>query len=148
MELIFHFLPWHWWVAGILLIILEMLAPTGHTLWLGVAALVVGALLWLFPQLDWKLQLLLFAVLSVASVLLYRQYARKKQHVTDEPSLNRRGERYIGRVFTLDEPIINGVGKIRVDDTTWRVTGPDRPAGETVKVISVDGSTLQVVPEP
>jgi hypothetical protein len=38
---------------------------------------------------------------------------------SDQPKLNRRGEQYVGRTFTLEEPIVNGHGKIRVDDSTW-----------------------------
>ena len=144
MEMLLQLVPWHWWVAGIILVILEMLAPTGHTLWLGISALIVGVLLWLFPGLDWKLQMLIFAVLSIVSVLLYKRFMGDKPHITDSPDLNRRGERYVGRVFTIEEPIVNGVGKIKVDDSTWRVSGSDQPTGTTVKVVAVDGSTLEV----
>ncbi len=144
METLLQLLPWHWWVAGIILVILEMLAPMGHTLWLGISALIVGVLLWLFPVMDWKLQMLIFAVLSIVSVLLYKRIVGDKPAITDSPDLNRRGERYIGRVFTIEEPIVNGMGKIKVDDSTWRVSGSDQPAGTTVKVISVDGSIFQV----
>ena len=144
MEMLLQLLPWHWWVAGIILVILEMLAPTGHTLWLGISALIVGTLLWLFPEMGWKLQMLIFADLSIVSVLLYKQLMGNKPQITDSPDLNRRGERYIGRTFTIEEPIVNGVGKIKVDDSTWRVNGSDLPAGTTVKIVSVDGSTFQV----
>jgi len=144
MDLLLQLLPWHWWVVGFLLIIVEMLAPTGHALWLGVAALVVGSLLWLFPGMNWKLQMLIFAVISIVSVLLYKKLTGNKPQITDSPDLNRRGERYIGRVFTIEEPIVNGVGKIKVDDSTWRVRGADQPAGTTVMVTAVEGSTLQV----
>ncbi len=137
-------LSWHWFVAGVLLIILEMLAPMGHTLWLGISALIVGAILWLFPEMGWKFQMLIFAVLSIASVILYKHFASKNVTETDSPDLNRGGERYVGRVFTIDEPIVNGIGKIKVEDSTWRVNGSDLPAGATVKVVAVDGSTLQV----
>lgn len=138
-------LPWHWWVLGIVLIILEMLVPTGHTLWLGLSAMVVGVLLWLLPNLNWQFQLLIFAILSLASVLAYKQYTKNKPDITDAPGLNRRGEQYVGRVFTIDEPIVNGVGKVKVNDTTWRVNGQDLPVGTNVKVVSVSGSSLDVV---
>ena len=144
METLLQLLPWHWWVAGIILVILEMLAPMGHTLWLGISALIVGVLLWLFPGMDWKLQMLIFAILSIASVLLYKKLAGNNADITDSPDLNRRADRYIGRVFTIEEPIVNGIGKIKVDDSTWRVSGSDQVAGTTVKVVSVSGSTLQV----
>ena len=146
MDMVFALLPWHWFVAGIVLIIFEMLAPLGHTLWLGISALVVSAILWLFPGMDWKLQMLLFAVLSIVSVVLYKHFSAKRPSTNDSPGLNRRGEGYVGRTFTIDEPIVNGVGKIKVDDSTWRVSGSDQPAGTTVKVIAVDGTTLQVEP--
>lgn len=144
MAMSLELLPWHWFVAGVMLIIFEMLAPMGHTLWLGISAIVVGAILFLFPEMSWKLQMLIFAVLSVASVIMYKQFVSKNPTETDSPDLNRRGERYVGRVFTIDEPIVNGIGKIKVDDSTWRVNGGDQPAGATVKVVAVDGSTLQV----
>ena len=66
--------------------------------------------------------------------------------MTDQPALNRRGEQYIGRTLTLDEPIVNGQGKIRVDDTTWKVEGDDMPAGTRVTVIGVDSVVLKVAP--
>lgn len=144
MDMLLQLVPWHWWVAGIILVILEMLAPMGHTLWLGISAMIVGTLLWLFPGLGWKLQMLIFAVLSILSVILYKKIIGDKPQITDSPDLNRRADRYIGRVFTIEEPIVNGIGKIKVDDSTWRVSGSDQPAGTTVKVVSVSGSTLQV----
>ena len=64
--------------------------------------------------------------------------------VSDEPHLNRRGEQYIGRVFTLDVAIVNGQGKVRVDDTTWKVQGDDCPVGTRVRVHGVDGVVLLV----
>ncbi len=144
MDAMLQLLPWHWWVGGIILIILEMLAPMGHTLWLGISAMIVGTILWLIPGMDWKLQMLIFAVLSIVSVLLYKKFMSDNPQITDSPDLNRRADRYIGRVFTIEEPIVNGIGKIKVDDSTWRVSGSDQPAGTTVKVVSVNGSTLQV----
>jgi membrane protein implicated in regulation of membrane protease activity len=38
------------------------------------------------------------------------------------------------------------VGQIRVDDTVWRVTGPDCPAGTRVVVAGAEGATLRVMP--
>ena len=63
-----------------------------------------------------------------------------------QPFLNRRDGGYVGRVFTLDKPIVDGVGTVRIDDTVWRVTGPDMPAGKRVRVEHADGAMLHVVP--
>jgi inner membrane protein len=44
--------------------------------------------------------------------------------------------------FFLDEAIVRGYGRIRVGDSSWRVTGPDCPAGAKVRVIAIEGGTL------
>ena len=58
--------------------------------------------------------------------------------------LNRRSDALVGRVFTLEKPIMDGSGSVRVDDTVWRVSGPDSPAGSKVKVVRADGASLTV----
>lgn len=131
--------PWHWFILALALMIFEIFAPGAFFLWLGIAAGAVGVLLALMPQMSWQLQLTAFAVLSVLSVLAWLRYKRNRPDASDQPTLNRRGLQYIGREFTLEHPIVNGVGKVRVDDSTWRVAGPDLPAGTQVKVTEVDG---------
>jgi membrane protein implicated in regulation of membrane protease activity len=135
---------WHWWVLGVVLLILEVFSPGAFFLWLGVAAGVVGAVLLVLPDLGWQMQLLLFAVLSVVSIVVGRIWLKRHPIRTDLPTLNRRGEQYVGRVFTLEESVVNGSGKIRVDDTTWKIRGDDREAGKRVRVTGVDGTVLLV----
>ena len=135
---------WHWWVAAVVLIIVEALAPGAIFLWLGVSAAVVGAILLAAPEMSWEYQVLTFAVLSVGSVIGWRAYHKSHPTETDLPTLNRRGEQYVGRVITLDDAIVNRVGKVRLDDTSWKVEGEDLPAGSQVKVIGVDGVVLKV----
>ena len=138
---------WDWWLLGFILIILEMLLPGTFMVWLGSAALVVGLLVLLFPTLGWQWQWLLFALLSLASLSLWWAYFRKHTLQSAEPWLNRRGYQYIGRVLTLNAPIVNGQGKVRVDDSIWKIVGADCPAGTRVRVIGVDGVMLKVEPE-
>ena len=135
---------WHWLILAVVMIILEMLMPGAYLLWMGVSAIFIGALMYVFPEMVFLVQILIFAMLSVISVVMYRSYRKKNPLVTDEPALNRRGEQYIGRTFTLEEPIMNGEGKITVDDTTWKITGRNIDAGGTVRVVAVEGSTLKV----
>lgn len=59
-------------------------------------------------------------------------------------TVNRRGEQYVGRRFTLDQPIVNGDGKLRIDDSVWRVAGEDMAAGTIVRVVGADGVILKV----
>ena len=135
---------WHWWVFGIALIILELFAPGAFFMWMGIAAGIVGVAMFVVPGMDWETQWIIFAVLSVASIVVWRMVAKKNPAESDHPNLNRRSEQYVGRTFTLEEPIDNGVGKIKVDDTMWKISGMDCPVGTKVKVIEADGTLLKV----
>lgn len=140
--------PWHWLILGLVLAALEIFTPAFLFLPIGIAAIVVGIMLAAVPEASWSLQLGVFAVLSVTIVVLGRLYLRRHPITSDEPTLNRRGHQYVGRVFTLDAPIVNGAGKIRVDDSTWKVLGADAPAGHLVRVVGVDGTVLRVERSP
>lgn len=135
---------WHWWILAGILLILEVSAPSFFFLWLTIAAAITGFVLLAIPDLGWQYQLLLFSLLSVVSITAFKRYQRTRPAATDQPALNRRGEQYIGRTFTLTEPIVNSNGVIRVDDSTWRITGSDLPAGTTVKVVGARGVILQI----
>lgn len=137
---------WHWWLLGVALLTLEMFAPGVFFLWMGLAAGIVGALVWFQPGMFWHWQVLIFAVLSVALIVVGRLWMKRHPIRSDQPNLNRRGEQYVRRVFTLSEAIVNGEGKVQVDDSTWKVQGPDCPAGSQVRVIGVDGVVLIVEP--
>jgi membrane protein implicated in regulation of membrane protease activity len=137
--------PWAWIILGLALVGLELIAPGIFLIWLGMAAIATGltdALL----GLSWQAATLLFAALSVAAVLIGRLISQATPQDDAAGPLNRRGEALIGRVFTLEEPIHGGEGRVRVGDSSWRVTGPDAPAGSAVRVERVDGATLVVGP--
>jgi len=139
---------WSWWLLGVILLGIEAMAPGFFLLWLGIAALLVGLLLAAFPDLPWTWQVLLFAVLAVGSITAWRWRLRRYPTRTTDPLLNRRGHQYVGRVFTLDEAAVNGYGKIRVDDSTWRVAvAQDYPAGTRLRIIGVDGVLLRGLAE-
>ena len=139
---------WDWFIAGLVLVILEVFAPGAVFLWLGIAAGVVGAVVFFAPYLDWKFQFTLFAVLSVVSIVVSRRYLKRRPLETDHPNLNRRGAQYVGRDLILDAALSGGRGRLRVDDTTWRVEGPDLPAGAKVRVTAVNGATLKIEANP
>jgi inner membrane protein len=135
---------WHWWILGLVLCGLEMLVPGTIILWLGIAAGLTGMALAIAPTLSWEFQILLFASLSVISLLAWRFYQKRRPPETDDATLNRRGAQYVGRVFTLQQAIVNGRGAVQVGDSLWRAEGPDLPAGAKVTVIAVAGTALQV----
>jgi membrane protein implicated in regulation of membrane protease activity len=135
---------WHWWILAAVLIIFEVFAPGAFFLWLGIAAAAVGGLVYLSPSLAWEYQVLLFSVLSVVSIVIWRKFFRARPGDTYQPALNRRGEQYIGRTFTLKDPIVDGIGKIRVDDSSWKIRGDNCAVGTQVEVTGVDGTILEV----
>ena len=135
---------WNWLIFGFILMALELIAPGVFLFWLGLAALLVGLVSFVLHP-SWQSQLLMFAAFAVAAVPLWRRLSRSNREASQSnPYLNRRAAALVGRVFTLEKPIIDGSGTVRVDDTIWRVAGPDTPAGSRVKVVQADGANLTV----
>ena len=134
---------WDWFILAALLFLLEVLAPGMFMLWLGLAAVIMGIVASTIA-LSWQVQLIGFAVLALVLVPAWRHFATKVEKPAESPFLNRRAEGYVGRVFTLDKPIVDGSGAVRIDDTIWRVSGPDCPAGSRVRVAGTDGASLLV----
>lgn len=135
---------WHWMILGLALAVIEVMAPGTFFLWLGIAAGATGLVLLVLPGIGWQVQLLIFGVLSVAIVAGWRFYQQRHPTESDDSTLNRRGEQYVGRVFTLAEAIVNGRGTVKVGDSLWRADGPDLPEGAKVKVTGVAGTVLKV----
>lgn len=136
---------WHWLTIGVLFFAVEIFAPTSFLLWPAIAAIVTGLCTWLLPTMGWQLQLALFALLAVAVTLAGRHfYKNKAGSDTSHPTLNRRGDSIKGRVITLKEPIVNGVGSVMIDNTRWRLIGPDCPADTKLVVTGSEGSSLVV----
>lgn len=139
--------PWSWMVLGFVLLALELVLPGVFLLWIGVAAVLTGAVslqLWDAGFWTWHVQLLLFIALVPLSVWAGRRILGGGPRSTDQPLLNRRGEQMIGRTATLAEPIREGRGRIRLGDTLWRVSGPDLAAGTRVRVTAVEDTQLVV----
>ena len=76
-QLFSHVVYWTWWIIGVLLVILEITAPGTFFLWMGISAGIVGVTLYIIPELAWELQLIMFAILSIATILVSRRYLQK-----------------------------------------------------------------------
>ena len=141
--------PWSWWILGLLLLGAEIIVPGMFLIWIGLAAIVVGAIssaLWDTAIWSWQIQLLVFAVLALVSALIGRKIMASRDDDTDQPMLNRRMEQMIGRTATLEEPITEGQGRIRLGDTLWTVRGPDLPVGSRVKIVAIENDDPVVQP--
>ena len=137
-------LYWYWWVLAFAFLILEMLTPGFFFLWLAVAGAFTGLIVLLIPAMSLNIQILLFSVFAILAVTAWRFYGKRWPAETDQPLLNKRGAQYIGRVFVVHEAIVNGRGKIKVDDGLWKVAGEDCKVNTQVKVTGIKGTVLEV----
>ena len=136
-----------WWIIAALLLIVELLLAGVFFVWLGAAAAIMGVVDFLSPPLSWQVEILIFALLSAVLVIAGRPWLKRRQALeSDQPNLNRRINDYVGRSYVLDEAIINGRGRVKIDDTLWEVTGPDLPQGAWVKIVGTDGLRLRAMP--
>lgn len=137
---------WYWLVLAAVLGVIEIAVPVMFCIWLAAAALGVAAIAWRYPSLSWEHQALIFAVLSIASVALGRTAITRPGSSEKGRHLNRRAESYVGRTFTLEGAIVDGRGRLKVDDLVWLVEGPDLSAGTRVRVTGVENTLLRVEP--
>ncbi len=139
-----HLQFWHWFILAAAFAGIEMLTPGFFFIWLGGAALILGLITLVFSSMGWEVQLILFAALSGLSVLGWYKFGRKLTIATDDVNLNRRGDSLVGRTGALVEPIVNGRGRVKIDDSVWSAEGDDAPDGAKVLVTGVRGAVLTV----
>ncbi|RME81256.1 MAG: NfeD family protein [Caldilineae bacterium] len=141
------FTHWHWLTIGLLLMGGELVVPGIFLFWEGLGAVLTGLLLFLFPDLGWKTQVVAFAFFSSVCTAGNVIYTHRRKLASEGATLNARSSQYVGRSADLIEPIHDGVGAVRIDDTRWRVEGPDLPEGTRVRIVGAKGATLLVEPE-
>jgi inner membrane protein len=135
---------WHWLVIAAVFAVIEVAAPAMVCIWLAAAASGTAAVAWIVPGLSWEHQALIFAAFAIASVAIGRIAFTRIRLPPNAAHLNRRAQTYIGRTFTLDRPIVDGRGQLKVGDTVWLVEGPDLPAGTRIRVTGTENTLLRV----
>ncbi|RED49936.1 NfeD family protein [Aestuariispira insulae] len=146
-ELLSRMEFWHWVIAGAVLMILELAIPGTVLLWCGISAVVVGLLQLAIPGLAWEIQLLIFGILSLVTVVGYRVWLRRHPIESADPTLNKRGAQYIGREVKVTETRLGGRGRANLDDSSWLVkdpSGSELDMNATYRVTGVEGATLLV----
>ena len=138
---------WNWVVLGFILLLLELVFPGVFFVWFGLGALLTALVSLLFYNLPWiafwEVEVVFFLIFSVIMVLIGRNFFRRDRE-TDEPLLNRRTDQIIGKTVVLEEPVRDGKGRIRFDDTIWRIKGPDLPEGTEVKVVAFENGVFTI----
>ncbi len=135
---------WHWWIFAIILLILEIFTPGAFFMWMSAAAGLIGIILLAVPELSWQTQFIIFAITSVIAIIAGKMWFTRNPINTEMPSLNSREDELIGRVLEVEQAIINGSGRVKVGESTWKANGPDCKIGASVRVVSVSGAELMV----
>ena len=139
--------PWSWVIFGLLLMALETIIPGVYFAWFGIAAVIVGILVFAAGDaLSQPWQLVLFAIISVATVLAVRRFANLQGVESEDRDLNQRSAQYFGRVVVVEDAISGGRGRVRVDDTLWLASGADAPKGARVRITGANGIVFTVEP--
>ena len=141
-------MPWHWFLLGLVLLILEVVGLAGFMLGVAVGAFITGTWLWLDPSIHWHFQLLIFAVSGVVLSVAYWRWFKRFNLATDQPLLNNRAAHLIGQRYPLNTSIENGRGRIQVGDTFWQIRcNAMLKAGDVVKITGAEGMDLVAVPD-
>jgi membrane protein implicated in regulation of membrane protease activity len=137
---------WLWLIGGVLLLILEVIAPGFFLVFIGAAAIATGLFTVLF-DLGTSAQLVLFVLYALVAVMLGRRaYANRTTDTTD-PLLNDRAARLVGKVVTVVEAVDDHSGRVRVGDSEWSARGGPAAGGERGRITGIDGNCLTVEAE-
>jgi hypothetical protein len=139
---------WMWIAGGLALVVAELATPSGFfIIFFGLSALTIGLLTGLNAVTAMWAQWLLFTVLSVAYILLFRRRLESKVQIPPASNV----DSLIGVLAIVQERLLPGVvGKVEVRGSMWsarNTSGVTLDAGQRARVTAVDGLTLTVVPE-
>jgi inner membrane protein len=140
---------WHWLVLGLILIALEMAASGGfYVIFFGVAALAIGGLHLIDLAGPAWFQFLLFSVLSVGSLLLFRRPFMHWMKL-DRPGVD--VDSLVGETAIPLEDIAPGsVGRAELRGSVWSARNAASVAlvrGQRCKVVNVDRLMIFLTPE-
>lgn len=147
----FIFEPWHWFVLGVALMLLELILPMFAALWFGLAALVVGIIVFLFPSMSFAVQIWLWIILSIACTVLWFKWIKPLSVDKTKAGLPR--EATIGQVgIVIQVGLMHDQVRVRF---TLPVLGSDEwncrtlqsvQIGDRIVVTDISGNDLVVKP--
>jgi membrane protein implicated in regulation of membrane protease activity len=139
---------WLWIAGGLALIVAELATPSGFfIIFFGVGAMTVGLLAGIEAVTTLWVQWLLFSVLSVVYLVVFRGRLQAKVQIPPPPNV----DSLVGVLAIVHERLLPGVvGRVEVRGSMWSARNTSNvtlDAGQRARVMAVDGLTLTVVPE-
>lgn len=145
----FELLPWHWFVFGVVLIICEIFLPSFVILWFGAAAVLIGGVLYVVPDLSLTAQILGWSILSMALAVAWFKFLKPLSVDKTKAGLSK--EAIVGEIGqVISAPIGDQRGLLRfsvplLGSEEWHFICEDATAiGDRVRVIDVSGNALIV----
>jgi len=142
-------LYWYWVVLGVMLMLSEIVLTTFFILWFGLAAVLMGALTYLFPEIEISWQILIWTLLSSALALFWFKFLKPLSIDKTKAGLSR--EAIVGEVGQVISVPREGMrGKLRfpapiLGADEWMIMSQDTLAeGDRVRVKEVSGNSLIV----
>lgn len=138
---------WAWLFTGIVLLILEVMTPGLVFIFFGLAAILMAAIVALWPALPSVWQTVLFALLSVVFVVVLRRTF--KRVFTGKKSMgvnNGLGDDFVGHRAVVTDAVDGTMpGRVSFNGTSWSAIS-DQPiaSGTAVEIISKNNLTLTV----
>lgn len=145
LELLQSLSYWHWIILALILLGGEALGAAGFMIGIALSALGVAGMMAAGLLNDWQYQFLWFAILSVICSIIFWKFFRKESETDDAGIINDRAAQLVGRKLTLDQDIENGLGRIQLGDTFWKVaTEEELSSGDKVEIYANEGMTLLI----
>lgn len=136
---------WTWILIGVILGAIELGTTTFVLMWIAIAALCTGFISFLWP--NFTVQVSLFAVLSIALLLLTRPLSKRLRNRKTTYVSN--VGRLVGEQGLVTERMADGQpGTVRVGSEVWTARADPLDdvieSGEWVAVIAAESATLRV----
>ena len=136
MDMLTTITPYHWFALGLILLTAEMLGTAGFLIGAAVAALGMGFVLWMAPDMNVGTQVVLYVASGLVATFVYFRVFRDAQKSETKSLLNHRSSRLIGHQFELVTDIDTCVGIVQIGDTVWKVrTDTPLTKGTRVEVV-------------
>jgi membrane protein implicated in regulation of membrane protease activity len=136
---------WVWMALGVILLAVEAAFSTEWLLWPAVSAAILAVLTALGLRMGLAMEVVLFAVLTVAATLLSRRLIQKVNSV-EIPDINDRDLRLVGERTRVVEAFVDGRGRVFASGAEWaaEIDGEGPPPGDSVIIDSVAGARVKV----
>jgi len=136
-----------WFIVGLVLILMEFVIPGLVIVFFGVGAWVAAIFVWIFPNMAFWVQMMIFTVFSVVTLVFLRR-SLKKRFFADQEGADTEGvDDYIGKTAVVEKAIVDGDGKVDYRGASWAAyADEDIPVGTKVEIVDKDSIKLKVKP--